>query len=314
MRASSRLLITFILSTVLLASIFTSLPSLRDAAIPKVVAQTTISYTLTGSRTTGWNGTIPGPNLTASVGDTVALSLSSADGYPHRFFVDVNNNGVPDCPPGPDKCQVSSFTSSALYSFPVDSASFSSGSSYHYYCAIHPNMVGTFKVNSAAPAPPDFAVSANPTSISASQGGSATSSISVASQNGFSGALTLSTNTPSAGLSWKLNPTGVTLTSGATATSVLTVNVSSTAAAGAYQPGGGYQAAAQAGTFQAVVTATNGTQMHSATVKVNVTSPSTNASNLGYLPEMGAAAIIGTIAVVGILWYRASRAKSKKVS
>jgi len=312
MRVSSRSWRILILSTLLLSSIFASLPWSRNLTIPKVAAQTTMSYVLSGSRTTGWNGTIPGPNLTASIGDTVALSLSSADSAPHRFFVDVNNNGVPDCTSGPDKCQLASFTSTASYSFPVDSATFTAGSSYHYYCAIHPNMVGMFKVNSAAPAPPDFTVSANPTSISPSQGGSATSSISIASQNGFSGALTLSTNTPSSGLSWKLSPTGVTLTSGATVTSVLTVNASSTAPTGAYQPGGGYLAAAQAGTYQAVVSATNGTLMHSTTVTVNVTSPGANA--LGYLPEIGAAAIIAAIAVVGILWYRTSRAKTKKVS
>jgi len=287
-RVSSRSWRILILSTLLLSSIFASLPWSRNQAIPKVAAQTTISYVLSGSRTTGWNGTIPGPNLTASIGDTVALSLSSADSAPHRFFVDVNNNGALDCMSGPDKCQPASFTSTASYSFPVDSATFTAGSSYHYYCAIHLNMFGTFKVNSAAPAPPDFTVSANPTSISPSQGGSATSSISIAS------------------------PTGVTLTSGATVTSVLTVNASSTAPTGAYQPGGGYLVAAQSGTYQAVVSATNGTLMHSTTVTVNVTSPGANA--LGYLTEIGAAAIITAIAVVGILWYRASRAKTRKVS
>jgi len=52
--------------------------------------------------------------------------------------------------------------------------------------------------------------------------------------------------------------------------------------------------------------------MHSTTVTVNVTSPGANA--LGYLTEIGAAAIITAIAVVGILWYRASRAKTRKVS
>jgi hypothetical protein len=314
MRPSSRLSRILILSTVLLASMFTGLPRIGYPAISKVAAQTTVSYVLSAFRTTGWNGTIPGPNLVASIGDTVALALSSADGYPHRFFVDVNNNGVPDCTSGPDKCQPTSFMSTASYSFPVDSATFTAGSSYHYYCAIHPNMVGTFKVNSAAPAAPDFTVSANPTSVSAPQGGSATSSISIASQNGFSGSLTLSTNTPSSGLSWKANPTGVTLTSGGTVTSILTVNASSTASTGAYQPGGGYVVAGQAGTYQAIVTVTNGTLMHSATVTVNVTSPGANASALGYLPEIGAAAIIGAIAIVGILWYRASRAKPKKRS
>jgi plastocyanin len=167
---------------------------------------------------------------------------------------------------------------------------------------------------------PDFSITASQTSLTIQPGSSATSLISIASQNGFSGALTLSTNAPSSGLSWSLNPTGVTLTSGATVTSVLTVNASSaTAPTGSYQPGGyqgiAYQAATyQAGPYQAIVTATNGTLTHTATVTVNIASSNATAPSPGYLLDIGAAAVVGAIAVVGILWYRASRAKPKKRS
>src|SRR2546422_735051 len=172
------------------------------------------------------------------------------------------------------------------------------------------SMTRQFIVSSPPPTP-DFSISSNPTSMNVQQGSSAISTITLTSLNGFSGTVTLSTNTPSSGLSWKISPTGVTLSSGATITSILTVNASSTAPTGAYQPGGGYLATAyQAGTYQTVVTATNGTLMHSATVTVNVTSSGANAPSLGYLPEVGAAVIIAAIAVVGTLWYRASRARA----
>lgn len=48
---------------------------------------------LSGSASSGWNGTIPGPAITVNLGDTVVLTLVSADGVSHQFFVDYNGNG-----------------------------------------------------------------------------------------------------------------------------------------------------------------------------------------------------------------------------
>ena len=69
---------------------------------------------------------------------------------------------------------------------------------------------------------PDFAISASKIQMTITPGGSDTSTIAVASKNGFAGTVTLSapSELPSA-----LNPTSITITSGQTLTSTLTVLV-----------------------------------------------------------------------------------------
>ncbi len=59
------------------------------------------TFTLYGDTSTGWGSTStsitsPGPHLTVTVGDTVNLTLHSADVVRHNWFVDYNNNSVPD--------------------------------------------------------------------------------------------------------------------------------------------------------------------------------------------------------------------------
>src|SRR6267143_562281 len=302
------------LSIILLVAVYTSALPVPKIIIPH--SASAASFTLYGSFSMGWGSTSssitqPGPTLTVQPGESVSLSLFSADGRPHQFCVDYESTPDFVCQGSELATQSPTFSSSTTATPFTFSASTTPGT-YTYFCTFHRSaMTGQFIVSSPPPTP-DFSISSSPTSMNVQQGSSAISTITLTSLNGFSGTVTLSTNTPSSGLTWKISPTGVTLTSGAPVTSILTVNASSTAPTGAYQPGGGYLAAAQAGTYQAVVTATNGTLMHSTTVTVNVTSPGANA--LGYLPEIGAAAIIAAIAVVGILWYRTSRAKTKKVS
>ena len=65
--------------------------------IPSVNAGTA-NITLIGSLN-GWNYSQPsGTNPTITVRDTdnVFLTLNSTD-VQHRFYVDVNHNGIPDC-------------------------------------------------------------------------------------------------------------------------------------------------------------------------------------------------------------------------
>src|SRR3989442_13707553 len=302
-----------VLSIILLVAVYTSALPVPKIIIPH--SASAASFTLYGSFSMGWGSTSssitqPGPTLTVQPGESVSLSLFSADGRPHQFCVDYESTPDFVCQGSELATQSPTFSSStSVNPFPF-SASTTPGT-YTYFCTFHRSaMTGQFIVSSPPPTP-DFSISSSPTSMNVQQGSSAISTITLTSLNGFSGTVTLSTNTPSSGLSWKISPTGVTLTSGAPVTSILTVNASSTAPTGAYQPGGGYLAAAQAGTYQAVVTATNGTLMHSATVTVDVTSSSANAPSLGYLPEIGAAVIIAAIAVVGILWYKASRARAR---
>ena len=243
-------------------------------------------------------------------GESVSLTLFSADGRPHQFCVDYESTPDYVCQGSELATQSPMFTSStAGTTFPFNAPT--TPGTYTYFCTIHRSaMTGQFIV-SATPPTPDFSISSNPTSMTVQQGSSVISTVTLTSLNGFSGPLTLSTNAQSSGLAWSLKPTAVTLTSGATVTSVLTVNASTTGPTGAYQPGGYEAVASQVGPYQAVVTATNGTLTHTATVTVNVTSSNANAPISGYLLDIGAAAIIAAIAVIGILWYRGSRRRTK---
>jgi zinc metalloprotease ZmpA len=77
-----------------------------------------------------------------------------------------------------------------------------------------------------APAQPDYSLSASPTSVSVTQGGTGNSTITVTPVNGFTGSVTLSTSTLPSGVTaaFGTNPT--------TSTSVLTFTASSTATTG----------------------------------------------------------------------------------
>src|SRR2546425_11497648 len=305
--------VKLIISIILLVAVYTAALPGPKMIIPHPVSAA--SFNLYGSATAGWGSTSssitqPGPTLTVQSGESVSLTLFSADGRPHQFCVDYESTPDYVCQGSELATQSPMFTSSTTgTTFPFNAPT--TPGTYTYFCTIHRSaMTGQFIV-SAPPPTPDFSISSNPTSVTVQQGSSVISTISLTSLNGFSGPLTLSTNAQSSGLAWSLKPTAVTLTSGATVTSVLTVNASTTGPTGAYQPGGYEAVASQVGPYQAVVTATNGTLTHTATVTVNVTSPNANTPISGYLLDIGAAAIIAAIAVIGILWYRGSRRRTK---
>ena len=111
--------------------------------IPKA-AGVNSTITLTGF-ISAWNGTTskPNPTITVTQGDSITLRLSSGDGAPHQWFVDVDKNGPsPDCS-GADICS-SLFSTSTVLTFTV---SFAPGT-YTYYCSVHPaTMLGSFVVN-----------------------------------------------------------------------------------------------------------------------------------------------------------------------
>jgi len=97
--ASSRFWV-FILAILSLASLFATTVNIP----PRVDAASTPSISLIGF-ISAWNNTgTPNPKITVIQGDTITIQLSSGDGAPHRFFVDVDRNGMtPDCP-GADVC------------------------------------------------------------------------------------------------------------------------------------------------------------------------------------------------------------------
>jgi len=210
---------------------------------------TSRTITLVGS-TPGWNAsTNKNPPITVTQGDAITVQLSSAD-MTHQFYVDVNKNGVPDCPnpptSSPDKCSVFfTSTSSTSFTFMVD---FPAGS-YTYYCSVHPfSMLGTFTVQAA----PDFTITANPTAIGPlNTRVSGTSTITVAPTNGFSGTVTLAVF-PSSGLNASISRTSIP---GGSGTATLSVN--STIAGG----------------YSVTVTGTGSPGTHSAVVAVTVVVP-----------------------------------------
>jgi len=135
-RFSINLLTALLMGAALLAS-------MNIALIPKVAAVNS-TITLTGF-ISAWNSTtrMPNPTITVTQGDVITLKLSSGDGAPHQWFVDVDKNGPsPDCP-GADICS-SLFSTSTVLTFTI---SFAPGT-YTYYCSVHPtSMLGSFVVN-----------------------------------------------------------------------------------------------------------------------------------------------------------------------
>ncbi len=135
-----------VLSFIVMMVFFTPFPDSRQPLIPRVQAAS-LSMSLTGDATFGWNDTQPGPTITTGQGDAVSLKLTSIDSAQHRFVIDVDRSGVLFTNCSVDKC--SGFfggignPETITYPFTVN---FAAGS-YTYYCSVHPtSMSGTFRV------------------------------------------------------------------------------------------------------------------------------------------------------------------------
>jgi hypothetical protein len=87
------------------------------------------------------------------------------------------------------------------------------------------------EANFTSTPPPDFTMSAKPSSLAIPAGTTATSTINITSINGFAGAVSLSTSTgplvacPPNCNTWSISPTSVTLAPGGTASATLTITV-----------------------------------------------------------------------------------------
>ena len=135
--ASSRVW-AFILAILFLSSLLAT--SLNVP--PGVEAASTPSLSLVGF-ISAWNSTgVQNPTIAVTQGDTITIQLSSGDGAVHRFFVDVDKNGItPDCP-GAGVCS-NVFPPSTTLTLTVN---FAPGT-YTYYCSVHPTtMLGQFVV------------------------------------------------------------------------------------------------------------------------------------------------------------------------
>ena len=92
-------------------------------------------------------------------------------------------------------------------------------------------------VQCASNEPPDFSMSANPSSLTVKQGGSATTTITINSTNGFTGTITLNASLAPGGSkapTLTLSSTTVTVSPGAPATVLLTVTTKGSTPQGSY--------------------------------------------------------------------------------
>lgn len=108
------------------------------------VQATTRSLNLLGF-VPAWNSsTNANPPLKVLQGDIITLTAKAGDGAPHQWFLDVDNNGVADCSPGPDICSAS-FTTNDAPPITFTVATASAPYTLTYYCAVHPgSMHGSF--------------------------------------------------------------------------------------------------------------------------------------------------------------------------
>jgi uncharacterized membrane protein len=111
-------------------------------------------------------------------------------------------------------------------------------------------------VSLVVPAPPDFSLSASPSSASTLPGGSASFTVTVGSLNGFAGDVALSlAGIPSPPASWSFSPSTV---AGGAGTSQLTVSTAASTSPGSYT---------------LTITGTSGGTTHTATATLVVTAP-----------------------------------------
>ena len=108
-----------------------------------------------------------------------------------------------------------------------------------------------------AAATPNFTIAASPSSVTVTQGGNGTSTITITSQNSFSSATTLSTTGLPSGVTAAYSTNPVTPPANGSATSTLTLTASATATVGA---------------ATVTVTGTSGSLVHSATIALTVNS------------------------------------------
>jgi plastocyanin len=245
----------------------------------------------------GWNSSQssgPNPTLTISQGDSVLFTLISADSSTHLFLVDVDKDGAPAGCLGPDRCS-GTINQGQTVQFTLG-ANFAPGS-YTYYCFYHPtSMVGQLNVKAI----PNFSLSLNPSSMVLSPGGSATSTITMTSQAGFTGNVSLSV-LPNLSLTSSLSESMIALPPNGTAGSVLTVT--------AVSSGSGLKSTS-AGAYSLNVTASSGSIFHSVMLQVTVNSESfiDGISQTTFFEIV--AAVATTAAVVLVVLYVSRRRKS----
>ncbi len=145
-----------------------------------------ISFTLFGAAGSGWGFTPstltnPGPTITVSRGAVVTLTLNGTDGLVHNWFVDYNNNNMPDAgePNSP------TFTNqSIVFVFtPTVTGTFT------YRCRFHPTTMTGSLVITTGGAPPFASFTVTPSLVNTTSPVTGNASASRTAQGSTSGLL-----------------------------------------------------------------------------------------------------------------------------
>ncbi|HEV8580531.1 MAG TPA: PepSY domain-containing protein [Thermoanaerobaculia bacterium] len=203
------------------------------------------------------SGPSAAPTLAATPGDTQAsLSWSSVAGAT-RYWV-FRSEGHAGCNFG--KTKIAETTGTSFVDTQV-----ANGRDYFYNVVAAGASNACFgrastceTVTPAASVTPDFTLACSPSSLTAAQGGSATSTCTVTSQNGFNGAVNLSCTGLPSGAACSFSPASVTPPANGSTTSALTVDVAGTTATGTTS-------------FQ--VNGASGSLSHNAAMSLTVTGP-----------------------------------------
>ena len=280
------------LTLYLAPSILPSIPQVKASSRTISLVGTTSSYYYY------WNNT--NPTITVTQGDSLTIAVSSSNTIQHKLLIDLDKDGytdVADCGTL-DVCSAMVPPSTSVGPFTVNS----SPGTYTYYCTFHPtSMYGSFIVQSQSSSVPDFTVTPSATSVTTTQGSSATATMTLTSVNGFSGSVNLAASVSPSGPQATFSPTSISLSAGGSASSTLTVSTASS---------GYYSTPIAVGNYAVNVTASSGSLAHSTTVTLTVSStssPPAGNSNLPVLPIIGG--IIGAIVIVGAAVFLIKRKK-----
>jgi hypothetical protein len=203
------------------------------------------------------SGPSAAPTLGGTAGDfQSSLSWSSVAGAT-RYWV-FRTEGHAGCDFG--KTKIAETTGLSFVDTQV-----ANGRNYYYNVvaagaanACHGPVSNCVTVTPVASVTPDFTISCSPSSLSAAQGGSANSTCTVTSLNGFNSAVSLSCSGLPSGATCSFSPSSVTPPANGSANSTLTVNVSG---------------ATPTGTTSFSVNGVSGSLSHGAAMSLTVTGP-----------------------------------------